>query len=457
MFAPRGWFQRRGNQAMYRAISQSGLFDKNWYRNSQITGAEKLFDPLWHFISRGWTRGLDPSPQFSTSFYLGWSKDVRTSGVNPLDHFITYGKDEGRPPLQPLSDWRPKSIAAMEPIKFYRAAGERRRLSVVIDQHSPNRWSGDRALLVAYGAWIAASSNRSLRVLVREGEPAIPHLPRDAFAWPDGLARPEITTIPAGREYSDIAQYADEVFLGTSWSSAHSLHAALGGKRLGYLVLDDEASRLPQGTAHSLASSALRLKDVTFLSGSASAANGLGSGQSAESQHVSLEGVTLESFMVSPPGDAHQRIVVWTSNDANYSHLREALEALEKAVVGGDVSPALTPIHLVGSDAPQVLLAGTHALIQPNVGELIAEVGYARQSLLTIALTNSGTAHPVAEIAQRAGRGVVSSHSGNPDGANLAQDIKSALAPSPTKIPQWRAPSESDLRATFAQAGKRFL
>jgi len=442
---------------MYRTISQSGLFDKNWYRNSQITGAEKLFDPLWHFISRGWTRGLDPSPQFSTGFYLGWNKDVRTSGVNPLDHFITYGKDEGRPPLQPLGDWRPRVIAAVEPIKFYRAAGERRRLSVVIDQHSPNRWRGDRALLVAYGAWIAASSNRRLRVLVREGEPAITHLPREVFAWPDGLARPEITMIPAGREYSDIAQYADEAFLATSWSSAHSLHAALGGKRLGYIVLDDEVARLPRGTAHSLASSALGLKDVTVLSGPASAITAIGSGHSAKSRHISLEGVTLDSFLVSPPADAHQRVVVWTSNDANYSHLREALEALEKSVVGGDVSPAVTPIHLVGSDAPQVLLAGTHRLIQSDVGELVAEVGYARESLLTIALTNSGAPHPVAEIAQRAGRGVVSSYSGNPDATDLAKDIKRALTSPPTKTAPWRALSKSDLRATFAQAGKSFL
>lgn len=56
-------------------------------------------DPLLHFISEGWREGRDPSPFFSTGYYLGVNRDVADAGINPLYHYLVCGLQEGRRPL----------------------------------------------------------------------------------------------------------------------------------------------------------------------------------------------------------------------------------------------------------------------------------------------------------------------------------------------------------------------
>lgn len=74
-------------------IKKSGLFDAQWYASQRGLkgGAAKA---LSHFIK---TKGAhDPSPQFSCSAYLSDNVDVRDAGLNPLLHYLRFGKDEGR-------------------------------------------------------------------------------------------------------------------------------------------------------------------------------------------------------------------------------------------------------------------------------------------------------------------------------------------------------------------------
>ena len=53
-------------------------------------------DPLTHFETYGWKQGRDPSPDFDVELYLAHNPDVKASGMNPLDHYLLYGKAEGR-------------------------------------------------------------------------------------------------------------------------------------------------------------------------------------------------------------------------------------------------------------------------------------------------------------------------------------------------------------------------
>ncbi len=72
-------------------------FDCDYYL-SQINGdAGNVGDPVEHYYKTGATRGLDPSPEFSTTYYLAANDDVAKSGVNPFWHYIVFGKHEGRP------------------------------------------------------------------------------------------------------------------------------------------------------------------------------------------------------------------------------------------------------------------------------------------------------------------------------------------------------------------------
>lgn len=69
-------------------------FDEEFYLE-QLQG-EKPDDLLEHYASIGVAKGLDPSPFFSTEYYLLKHEDVRKSAINPFEHYIFFGKKEGR-------------------------------------------------------------------------------------------------------------------------------------------------------------------------------------------------------------------------------------------------------------------------------------------------------------------------------------------------------------------------
>jgi hypothetical protein len=70
-------------------------FDDEFYL-AQFSEHDLLSDPLTHYMRTGWKDGLDPNPNFSTTGYLHQHLDVADAGMNPLVHYITYGRDEGR-------------------------------------------------------------------------------------------------------------------------------------------------------------------------------------------------------------------------------------------------------------------------------------------------------------------------------------------------------------------------
>ena len=77
----------------YGAINDSGLFDREFYENTydDVSG-----DCLTHYLTKGHKQGKLPSLDFDPDFYLKTYPDVKRSGLNPLFHYIAYGKNEGK-------------------------------------------------------------------------------------------------------------------------------------------------------------------------------------------------------------------------------------------------------------------------------------------------------------------------------------------------------------------------
>lgn len=82
-------------------IAESELFDERFYIN--WNGVNSTVDAVDHYLTSGWKLNFDPSPHFSTEFYLKVNDDVRRLSLNPLVHYLKYGRTEGRMPL-PTSD-----------------------------------------------------------------------------------------------------------------------------------------------------------------------------------------------------------------------------------------------------------------------------------------------------------------------------------------------------------------
>lgn len=86
------------DQAERRLLSETSLFDAEWYLTQYPEIASTGVDPVWHYLLFGAPAGLDPSPLFDSDWYVQYYPDVARAGLNPLVHYIKHGDREGRRP-----------------------------------------------------------------------------------------------------------------------------------------------------------------------------------------------------------------------------------------------------------------------------------------------------------------------------------------------------------------------
>ena len=55
-------------------------------------------DPLQHYATFGFKEGRDPNAFFDTKGYLAAYADVGAAGIDPLEHYMSFGFKEGRDP-----------------------------------------------------------------------------------------------------------------------------------------------------------------------------------------------------------------------------------------------------------------------------------------------------------------------------------------------------------------------
>ncbi|MEF8698117.1 MAG: LamG-like jellyroll fold domain-containing protein [Candidatus Accumulibacter sp. UW20] len=79
-------------------LNESGWFDQQWYLSEYPDVASAAIDPVEHYLRFGADEGRNPSPTFDTLYYLQTNPDVAAARVNPLFHYIEFGISEGRRP-----------------------------------------------------------------------------------------------------------------------------------------------------------------------------------------------------------------------------------------------------------------------------------------------------------------------------------------------------------------------
>lgn len=77
-------------------VLRSGLFERAYYGVQADMPSATAEEAVAHYLDAGWRLLMDPGPRFSTAEYLDRNPDVRSAGVNPLQHFIRYGRAENR-------------------------------------------------------------------------------------------------------------------------------------------------------------------------------------------------------------------------------------------------------------------------------------------------------------------------------------------------------------------------
>jgi GT2 family glycosyltransferase/glycosyltransferase involved in cell wall biosynthesis len=98
---PRAFRRLRAHRDLLREIaliSDSDLFDQDWYKKQYLDVVTAGIDPVIHYVKFGAKEGRNPSPLFSTSGYLSQYPDVEGIGINPLTHYLLFGIKEARKP-----------------------------------------------------------------------------------------------------------------------------------------------------------------------------------------------------------------------------------------------------------------------------------------------------------------------------------------------------------------------
>ncbi|MCE2789562.1 MAG: glycosyltransferase [Saprospiraceae bacterium] len=96
----------KGNASRW-LIRLSGYFRTNYYLRTYPDVKEQGLDPITHFLLYGKSESRNPSEKFNTVFYLSLYPDVRDSELNPLVHYLLFGWRERRCPHP--SKYRPNT------------------------------------------------------------------------------------------------------------------------------------------------------------------------------------------------------------------------------------------------------------------------------------------------------------------------------------------------------------
>jgi len=81
-----------------RLITQSGLFDSEYYVKLYPEVAGSRLSPIEHYVQIGGREGRRPHALFDGAWYLTQSQQIRELGKNPLVHFLRAGIHEGLNP-----------------------------------------------------------------------------------------------------------------------------------------------------------------------------------------------------------------------------------------------------------------------------------------------------------------------------------------------------------------------
>ncbi|CAM5217390.1 CDP-glycerol glycerophosphotransferase family protein [Alishewanella longhuensis] len=83
------------NDMVYKALSESELFDSVFYVSKYPDVKRSGVDPLTHYIEHGAAEGRIASTRFDTAYYLNSYPHIKKLGINPLYHYLEFGMAAG--------------------------------------------------------------------------------------------------------------------------------------------------------------------------------------------------------------------------------------------------------------------------------------------------------------------------------------------------------------------------
>lgn len=145
-------------------LAATPLFDRGAYLAENQDVAAARIDPAEHYVNYGIQEGRDPHPMFDTAYYLRHNSDVAASGIEPLAHYQRHGAAEGRS----INAYLPAASTPFDAdsLKDSRHT-ERKRL--LIFSHEASRTGAPLVLLELLRRFVAAGEANVCVVLLTGG------------------------------------------------------------------------------------------------------------------------------------------------------------------------------------------------------------------------------------------------------------------------------------------------
>lgn len=239
-----------------------GDFNAEFYRlmNPDVQGDDEAL--LAHYMEHGWREGRDPSPEFSTSYYVERYADIANSGSNPFLHWVLFGRAEGRRALAKGTQRLPVVATArcapphLDSVLLRAPEGAATPPATIntaqMDLHwvVPDFTRGGGGHMTIF---------RMVRLLETFGHRCTIWLERPAFhtdtktAYDDIVKHFQCVAAQVRFVEDGFWQAQGDVAIATGWTTAYVVEQAQGFAAKAYFVQDHEPEFYPTGTDHLLA------------------------------------------------------------------------------------------------------------------------------------------------------------------------------------------------------------
>lgn len=234
-------------------VATSGLFDEDWYTKKYLKDFVTPPDPIAHYLLEGYKTNYQPGPNFDAHFYLEQYRDIADARINPLVHYITAGKFEGRLPIEPtptlseyIMEWNPQR----KPIRIYEDNSGKRNIFLVTDSLNRKSFFGGVGTAMLLATAMSKRLDADLTALVRDDETDM-SLYRSLVDC-HGVVPPNksVSIINFERPSGVVPYNKHSIFLTTSWWTTRSLLNSIPPEQIIYLIQEDERMFYPHGNLH---------------------------------------------------------------------------------------------------------------------------------------------------------------------------------------------------------------
>lgn len=243
-------------------IDKSGLFDREWYL-SQNSDVVSDMCPIEHYLCYGAQEGRDPSPTFSNNDYLAQKQDGVFIKMNPLLHYIKYGKEKNF--LKSNSDkedrYFPANISRNVErylSNLYPTTGgidvlyehtEYLRLNLVVDSLADNIVFGGVATALIFSLLLSNKTKSDLRIIVRDLTSSASAVYKIAKLHKINVSNKiELVHFPINqRAKYKLPISENDLFIASSWWSSYAIKQINMREKFIYILQEDENIFYPSG------------------------------------------------------------------------------------------------------------------------------------------------------------------------------------------------------------------